>query len=150
MSALSIFTERFNELLSERDLKPTALAVRLDIPKNTICRYARGAQLPNLRLAIILSGFFGCSIDYLLGRSDKGKVFKPSDLKPFSERLPVIMKQFKTNKYRIAKETALHSSILYRWQSGDCSPELESLIILADHLGCSVEYLLGRSDIINE
>lgn len=144
MNALSLFTERFNELLNERDLKPSVLAARLEIPKNTICRYARGAQLPNLRMAIILSGFFGCSIDYLIGRSDEGRVFEPSDIKPFSERLPAIMKQFKTNKYRIAKETALHSSILYRWQSGDCSPELESLIILSDHLGCSIEYLLGR------
>lgn len=144
MNALSLFTERFNELLNERDLKPSVLAARLEIPKNTICRYARGAQLPNLRMAIILSGFFGCSIDYLLGRSDEGKVLEPSDIKPFGERFPIIMKQFKTNKYRIAKETALHSSILYRWQSGDCSPELESLIILSDHLGCSIEYLLGR------
>lgn len=149
MNTLFQFTERFNELLVESDLKPSVLAARLGIPKNTVCRYARGAQLPNLRMAIMLSGFFGCSIDYLLGRSDEGKIFKPSDFKPFCERFPAIMKRFKTNKYRIAKETVLHQSILYRWQSGDCSPELESLIILADHLGCSIEYLLGRCEAVS-
>lgn len=144
MNDLSLFAERFNELLDERGLKPSRLAAVLGIPKNTICRYARGAQLPNLRMAMILSGYFGCSIDYLLGRSDVGKVFKPASPVPFRERFPALLKQFNTNKYRIAKETELHSSILYRWQSGDCSPELESLLILANHFDCSVEYLLGR------
>lgn len=149
MNALSLFTERFNELLAERGLKPSKLATVLNVPKNTICRYARGAQLPNLQMALTLSEYFGCSIDYLLGRCDEGKVFTPLKIQVFSERFPVLLQQFNTNKYRIAKETALHSSILYRWQSGDCSPELESLIILADHFDCSIEYLLGRCETIS-
>ncbi len=146
METLNSLKDRFNELLAEHNLKPSVLALKLNIPKNTLCRYARGAQMPNLKMAMLLSDYFGCSIDYLLGRTDSNCNFNPQDAKPFKERFPFLLQQFKTNKYRIAKETNLHSSILYRWQNGNCSPELDSLIILADHFDCSVEYLIGRSN----
>lgn len=146
MDNLLIFTERFNDILQEKQLKPSQLAAKLGVPKNTICRYARGAQLPNLKMAIMLCDYLCCDIDYLLGRSDKPSVIATSKIMPFADRFDFLLSRFKTNKYRIAKFTPLHASILYRWQSGECSPELDSLIILADYFDCSVEYVLGRSD----
>lgn len=148
MNALTLFTERFNELLSDKGIKPSNLAALLNVPKNTVCRYARGVQMPDLKMAMLLSDFFGCSVDYLLGRTDEGKTFTPAPAKNFRDRFPYLMKKFATNKYRIAKATELHQSILYRWQRGDCAPELASLLILADHFGCSIEYLLGRCETI--
>lgn len=52
MNTLRTFTERLNEMMAERDIRPPNLAAVLGVPKNTICRYARGAQLPNLKMAI--------------------------------------------------------------------------------------------------
>lgn len=148
MNTLKTFTERLNEMMAERDLRPSNLASVLGVPKNTICRYARGAQLPNLKMAIVLSGYFRCTIDYLLGRTDEQRKFIPQNPQPFKERFPILLEKFNTNKYRVAKSTALHQSVLYRWQSGDCSPELDSLIILADYFDCSVEYVIGRCETV--
>lgn len=144
MDELSVFAERFKDLLSENGLKPTKLAYLLGIPKNTICRYARGFQLPNLKMATMLADYFDCGIDYLLGRTDERKSVSNNSVIPFTTRFQDLMKEFGTNKYRISKATDLHPSILYRWQSGQCSPELDSLIILANYFDCSVEYILGR------
>ena len=88
------------------------------------------------------------TIDYLLGRTDEHRKFIPQNPQPFKERFPILLEKFNTNKYRVAKSTALHQSVLYRWQSGDCSPELDSLIILADYFDCSVEYIIGRCETV--
>lgn len=145
MSTLTVFTERFNEILSERELKPSVLAALLGVHKNTVCRYARGAQLPNLKMAVAMADYFGFTLDYLLGRSDEGGAFAAKEREVFKDRFAFLMKKFGTNKYRVAKATGLHPSVLYRWQEGKCSPELDSIVILADYFDCSVEYILGRS-----
>lgn len=48
--------------------------------------------------------------------------------------------------YQIAKETNIPKSTLYEWSSGKREPFSEYLVPLADYLGCSVDYLLGRTD----
>lgn len=48
--------------------------------------------------------------------------------------------------YRVAKDTGIPKSIVYEWASGEREPVSEYLLILADYLNCSVDYLLGRTD----
>lgn len=48
--------------------------------------------------------------------------------------------------YRVAKDTGIPKSIVYEWASGEREPVSEYLIPLADYLGCSVDYLLGRTE----
>jgi repressor LexA len=50
--------------------------------------------------------------------------------------------------YRVAKDTGIPQTIVYEWTYGVREPaQLDHLTKLADYLNCSVDYLLGRTDV---
>lgn len=65
-----------NNIKSERarlGLTQRGLAKRLEIDEQTVGRWEKGASpIPSTK-ALDMSDIFGCSIDYLFGRSDERK-----------------------------------------------------------------------------
>lgn len=51
-----------------------------------------------------------------------------------------------SQKY-IAEKTGIPSSNISRYETGERKPDIETLVTLADFIGCSVDYLLCRSDV---
>lgn len=51
--------------------------------------------------------------------------------------------------YKVSKETKIPKSIIYEWASGEREPVSEYIKILADYLNCSVDYLLGRTNVVS-
>lgn len=146
MDNLQKFVERLSELLSDREMKATDLAKELGVSRKVISRYLKGERLPSLKMALRMSAYFHCSIDFLLGRSDTGAEFEPLPLPPFKEQLPFLVDFFKKSRYRIARDTHIDESIMYDWQNGRFVPSVESLIALADYFECSIEFVLGREN----
>ena len=49
--------------------------------------------------------------------------------------------------YRLAKETNISESLFSKWKKNPTSDISSSnLVRIADYLGCSVDYLLGRTE----
>lgn len=49
--------------------------------------------------------------------------------------------------YRVAKETGISESLFSKWKKApDTFITSQNLILIADYLDCSVDYLLGRTD----
>ena len=49
--------------------------------------------------------------------------------------------------YRIAKATGISESLFGKWKKKPSSKvSSEKLVLIADYLGCSVDYLLGRTE----
>lgn len=46
----------------------------------------------------------------------------------------------------LAKELGISSGAVTRWKSAEDPPSGKTLMLLADRLDCSVDYLLGRTD----
>jgi transcriptional regulator with XRE-family HTH domain len=46
----------------------------------------------------------------------------------------------------VAKEIGVSSGSVTKWKTCGTLPNGETLIKIADHLDCSVDYLLGRTD----
>ena len=64
-----------------------------------------------------------------------------------SERRLQIMQDKGTTPYRLAKETGMTESLFSLWKSNPSSKiYAQNLVTVADYLGCSVDYLLGRTD----
>ena len=57
-----------------------------------------------------------------------------------------IIKQKNLSLYKVAKDTKIPKTIVYDWAAGVREPVSEYIIILADYLGCSVDFLLGREN----
>ena len=64
-----------------------------------------------------------------------------------SERVLAIMKEYGVTPYRIYKVTGIPQSVFSEWKRKPTSNIYSgNLVLIADYLGCSVDYLLGRTE----
>ncbi len=55
-----------------------------------------------------------------------------------------IIEQKNLSLYKVAKDTKIPKTIIYDWAAGAREPVSEYIVILADYLECSVDFLLER------
>ena len=64
-----------------------------------------------------------------------------------SERILQIIEERGLTQYRVAKDTGISNSFFSQWRRNPSSNIYSSkLVAIADYLGCSVDYLLGRTE----
>lgn len=64
-----------------------------------------------------------------------------------SEIILRIMDERNITSYRMAKETGISESLFGAWRKKPTSKIYSgNLVLIADYLGCSVDYLLGRAE----
>ena len=63
--------ERMKELRLEKSLRQEDAAKELGISMSAYCRYEYGQREPNASILWRMADFYGVTIDYLVGRSDK-------------------------------------------------------------------------------
>ena len=68
---MSTFPERLRALREARRLPCATLSELCGLCPQQVGRYESGRQLPSLAAAVALADFFGVSLDYLVGRSEK-------------------------------------------------------------------------------
>lgn len=66
--------EKFNELLKSKGLSLYRVAKDTGIPKSIIYEWASGEREPVSEYLVPLADYLDCSVDYLLGRTDKPEV----------------------------------------------------------------------------
>ena len=71
---------RLKELREQKHLTQDGLGIKLSISQSTISAYEIGDRTPDLDMLITIANFFGVSIDYLVGLSDKKLRIDQSDL----------------------------------------------------------------------
>lgn len=65
-----MFWDRFSFLCSKIGKKPNPIAAEIGFSSTMVTKYKRGA-MPNGEILSKTADYFGCSVDYLLGRSDQ-------------------------------------------------------------------------------
>ncbi len=67
-------------------------------------------------------------------------------------KVPILMKILEKRGManKISKATGISSGNISDWKSGKSTPNLEAIAKIADYLGCSTDYLLGRTNDPNE
>ena len=64
-----------------------------------------------------------------------------------TENILRIMAEKNISAYRLAKEAGISESLFSKWRENPSSRISSSILVLiADYLDCSVDYLLGRTD----
>lgn len=66
--------ERMKDLREDHDLSQKDLAKILNIGQRTYSHYENGTRKIPLDVLVELAGFYHCSVDYLLNRTDKKEV----------------------------------------------------------------------------
>lgn len=65
----------------------------------------------------------------------------------FTEYLREILQIKSITGYRIAKETGISQGLMATYIRGERLPTINNLVKIAEYLDCSVDYLLGRTDV---
>lgn len=143
MGNLSKFGERLTELMCEAELKSEKFSSIINVSSSAICRWRRGDGTINLSNLVTVADYFNCSIDYLVGRSDKDEIIRPATLPPFPQQLRKVLKEKGLSRYSLDKNTKFKDMYFTRWDKGTI-PLLPNIIELADILDCSIDYLVGR------
>lgn len=68
-----MFTEKFVEILQERNITPYRIAKDTGISQGLMAEYKQGIKLPAIHNLIKIADYLDCSVDYLLGRTDNPK-----------------------------------------------------------------------------
>jgi transcriptional regulator with XRE-family HTH domain len=82
MTAQDFFSERLRNVANEKRLDQKYFVEKMNLPKSTVNSWFTGRAFPRLEPMIQLADLLGCSIDWLLGRSDSPKIRKPRKADP--------------------------------------------------------------------
>lgn len=80
------FYQRIRDLREDSDNKQQTIAKLLGITQQQYSLYESGKREIPLHLAIILADFYGVTLDYLAGRTDKPEAGAASALPPSAVR----------------------------------------------------------------
>ncbi len=144
MVNLSIFAETLGDLIFDNKLNGKMLAKKLEISAPTVTRYLRAERTPNIENLIKIADYFNRSTDYLLGFEEEKDNLTFKKCPPFSEQIEFLAKHFKKSFYSFYREVKIPESTFFEWKNGSSLPTLDSIIKIAEHFGCSVDFVLGR------
>lgn len=139
------FQERLSELMTEKGLNTVSLSREIGVSDETVRRWKNGQRSILLSQMLKLADYFECSLDYLAGRSDICLDYSVCDIPPFYDRLRFVMNEKSVSRYRLVKDLPIYDSYFTNWKQGK-SPNLLTLIALADYLDVSIDYLVGREN----
>ena len=139
----STFSERLSDLMFERNVKSHELAAAIGVNTATVNDWKRGKFQMYLSNLVKVADFFGCSLEFLMGRSETPLDYTPKPLPPFYPRFRAVMKERGKTRYRMPKESDIKDSYFTEWNKGS-DPLVVSLIKAADYIGVTLDYLVGR------
>lgn len=70
---MSIFGNRLRGLRKAANLTMNELADKICVSKSSINMYERGEREPSIDTLICMADYFNVTLDYLVGRCEKGK-----------------------------------------------------------------------------
>lgn len=148
--SLEVFATRLKELMREEKVSKHALARSAKSERKSISFWLKGEFYPRYDALIRLADSFDVSINYLLGLSDK---IAQSDLKKvdltdchviFISHVKAYMSNNNMTEYGMSKALKIGQTTFKRWFNDGVVPETASLIKVAELLGETVDFLLGR------
>lgn len=141
------FQESIHDLMNEHKLNRVMLAKAVGVTSTTINGFFNYDYYPQIELAIKLSKYFDCSIDYLFGLTDvKTKEYDldmNKVMQNFNDNISSMLKSSGVSNAKAMRDMGMGEFTLYRWRRG-MFPKTVTLIAVAKYFGVSVEYLLGH------
>lgn len=146
MSKLDTFIETLKELLEDNNLNIERFSVQINCNRNAIGLWLTGKYYPRVNSLIKIADTFDCSIDYLFGLCDSPNVDLSENPSDFLTRFSELSAESNLSDYRIAKLCGIGNSAIAKWRFLGQIPGTETLLELTEIFGCTLEYLIGRSD----
>ncbi len=143
---MDTFSEILKDLIIDKNLSLRSVAKSSGVSASQISKYLNGS-IPSVYVAERLANYFNCSLDYLFGLSDNKNLdsYGEVDISKFVSRYEELLKLCGTTNWKFCKKNNLNEALIRHWRNGD-TPSLNSIFIIAQNLGASIDYLVGRKD----
>ena len=133
--------------LNERGMKSYKLAEASGCNKTAVNNWLYQRQMPSSRALINLADYMNVSLDYMLGlKPDKNNI-RSGIPDIFVRRIRSLQLPEGITSYKIAKECGMGTSAVSKWKDMKRLPKIDALIRLSEIFDCSVDYLVGRTNI---
>ena len=140
---MNSFQESLKELLNYHDMKPYQFSQKLNIPSSNINGYLNNDYYPEIDIAIKMSKFFNCSLDYLFGLDDdKNHKIIEYNNNSFFDNFDKLIKNSPNSIAKTLKELNMSETNYYRWKRGKF-PKTINLIEIAKYFNVSLDFLIG-------
>ncbi len=145
MESKNLFHDRLAELMTEKAVNTVSLASALGVSDETVRRWKNGQRDILLSQLVKVADYFHCSLDFLTGRSDTILDYQVQEMPPFYDSLRTVMAEKGITRYKLVKDLPIYDGYFTNWKKG-MSPNILTLILLADYLEVSIDYLIGRDN----
>lgn len=146
MENMSIFVEILVDHFIKNNTNVHNFAKKVDITETTIGRRINVEGIPTLENLIKISNYLNFSVYYLVGKSEVNSFVKSENPSFLSERLKILVEKNNTTFYRVVKQLKISNATVTKWIKHNRVQKIETLIKLSDIFGCSIEFLIGRSE----
>lgn len=141
---LAQFRRILNELIDEKGLSTKELSHELQVSYFVLLKWKNHCRNPRLDSLLKLADYFNCSIEFLCGKTTEFLNYVPNRSCPrFGDRIDSVLKECHKTAYQLFKNTSIKNSQYHYWKQG-AEPLLTSLETIAEYLGVTIDYLVGR------
>ena len=132
------FSKNVKEIIDSQDLSVEELSKALGFKfKGMIYSWLNGS-VPRLKNVVAFADYFNVSLDFLFG-----KIEFDNETKKFKQ-WKLVLKEKNISQNKLIRETNFSAGHLYKWFNRKLTPKMDTIIELADYLGVSLDYLVGR------
>jgi len=142
---METFVNRLKDLIKDNSIDNNELAKVLELSNvNRIYPWLNCEYYPSTKILIQMADYFKCTIEFLLGRTEDNNFSKIKRKSKFEDRLKNIMGNMKIRKIDMINNGICSPSSFTLWFKEHRTPQIETLIKLADYFKVTIDYLLGR------
>lgn len=139
---LLVFRERLKDFIDDgEDVKSFAAGAGIELSR--LYDYLSGKHAPSAENAIKIARYCKCTLNYLFGFEKDYKKAEICVAESPCARFKAAIDGSGISRYRLGKELNVSQSRLSRWYNGVQTPELVSLLAVAEHLEIPLDFLAG-------
>lgn len=137
---MDVTLERIGALISKYKTTEAKLCAATGIRKSTFTDWRANRSKPKLEAIQKIAEYFGVSIDFLLGHSDKQEENISAD--KFGAKITALRKARSLSESEVSVALQIAPSLLAKYESGITLPNVMKLVEIAKYYSVSVDYLL--------
>ena len=147
---VSHFGKRLKKLIFEKELESVSqFAQKAGICQSEAYALLNRENLPSFARIVMLSDFFSCSADYLLGLAPYRKETFSRSCRQFGEGLQIAIEQNRGTRYLFCLQLGFSESMVAAWYNGKTLPTSKNIVRIVQYLKCSIDSIIGKNSLQN-
>lgn len=138
------FHSRLKSCRESQGFSQIEFAQKLGVSNTVLSRYESGDREPNFEMLIKIAKTLNVSIDHLIC----GEPFE--QYSTFENNLKSLRKSKDLTQKQLAEKINVTHVSISGYESGNRTPDLDTLKVIADYFDVSIDYLLGRHSKFNK